>query len=160
MAPTQWPSLQESVEHHWHAIIISASTYDFFPNLLSAGALPVVHTLTRVQKPAPTQRHPLAGLWRSTGMLHTCIMAVRYDFSYAAASIVASQVSPCCTFASCYNFSHPAASIVASQVSPCCTFASCYNFSHPAASIVASQVSEGTLITPPAPPAPRWQLSV
>ena len=104
--------------------------------VVCAGALPVVHTLTRVQKPAPTQRHPLAGLWRSTGMLHTCIMAVRYDFSYAAASIVASQVSPCCTFASCYNFSHPAASIV------------------------ASQVSEGTLITPPAPPAPTWQLSV
>ena len=58
-----------------------------------SGALPVVHTLTRVEQPSPTQRHPLAGVWRSTGMLHTCIMAVRYDFSTRAATIVATRVS-------------------------------------------------------------------
>ncbi|KAL0055873.1 hypothetical protein WJX82_005292 [Trebouxia sp. C0006] len=58
----------------------------------SSGTLPVVHTLTWVEKPSPTQRHPLAGLWRSTGMLHTCIMTVRYNFSLRAASIVATQV--------------------------------------------------------------------
>ncbi|DBA75977.1 TPA: F-box only protein 31 [Trebouxia sp. C0005] len=58
----------------------------------SSGTLPVVHTLTRVEKPIPTHRHPLAGLWRSTGMLPTCIMTVRYNFSLRAASIVATQV--------------------------------------------------------------------
>ena len=52
----------------------------------------MVHTLTRVDMPVPTQRHPLAGLWRSTGLLQTCIMTVRYDFSHQAAGIVATQV--------------------------------------------------------------------
>ncbi|DBA95990.1 TPA: F-box only protein 31, variant 2 [Trebouxia sp. C0004] len=66
----------------------------------SSGTLPVVHTLTRVEKPIPTHRHPLAGLWRSTGMLHTCIMTVRYDFSLRAASIVATQV---CQYTECYS---------------------------------------------------------
>lgn len=62
-----------------------------------SGALPIVHTLTRVEMPIPTQRHPLAGVWRSTGMhAHTCIMDVRYDFSSRAATIAATQV----TFAS------------------------------------------------------------
>ena len=60
---------------------------------MAAGALPVVHTLTRVEKPLPTQRHPLAGIWRSTGMLHTCIMTVRYDFSSRAAAVVGTQVA-------------------------------------------------------------------
>ena len=55
--------------------------------------MPIVHTLMRVEKPIPTQRHPLAGLWRSTGMLHTCIMTVRYDFSHRAACVVATQVT-------------------------------------------------------------------
>ena len=60
---------------------------------LRAGALPIVHSLTRVEKPSPTQRHPLAGIWRSTGMLHTCIMTLRYDFSSRAASVVGTQVA-------------------------------------------------------------------
>ena len=60
---------------------------------LPSGALPVVHTLTRVEMPIPTQRHPLAGIWRSTGMhAHTCIMDVRYDFTSRAATIAATQV--------------------------------------------------------------------
>ncbi|KAL3140302.1 F-box only protein 31 [Trebouxia sp. C0009 RCD-2024] len=59
----------------------------------SSGTLPVVHTLTRVEMPIPTQRHPLAGIWRSTGMhAHTCIMDVRYDFTTRAATIAATQV--------------------------------------------------------------------
>lgn len=56
------------------------------------GALPVVRSFTRVDQPTPTQRHPLAGVWRTTGMLHSCIMVVRYDFSRRAASIAATQV--------------------------------------------------------------------
>lgn len=56
------------------------------------GILPVVHTLTKVDQPTPTQRHPLAGVWRTTGMLQSCIMVVRYDFSSRAATVTATQV--------------------------------------------------------------------
>ena len=58
----------------------------------AAGLLPVVFAMKRVERPVSTPRHPLAGLWRSTGMLHTSIMSVRYDFSGPAARIVANEV--------------------------------------------------------------------
>lgn len=68
--------------------------------------------MTRVERPSPTARHPLAGLWRSTGMLHTSIMSVRYDFTGAAARIVANEVgyytsltyyAACTVFPDCFN---------------------------------------------------------
>lgn len=80
---------------------------------LSAGVLPVVHTLTRVEMPIPTQRHPLAGIWRSTGMhAHTCIMDVRYDFTTRAATIAATQVTfTACTALLCATITrHPTSS--------------------------------------------------
>lgn len=58
----------------------------------AAGLLPVVFAMKHVERPVSTPRHPLAGLWRSTGMLYTSIMSVRYDFSGPAARIVANEV--------------------------------------------------------------------
>lgn len=57
---------------------------------------PVVHHLLRVQRPLPSQKHPLAGLWRGSwrrGLWHgVSIVQVVYDFTGPAARILATQV--------------------------------------------------------------------
>ena len=54
---------------------------------------PVLHHLTRVERPLPSARHPLAGLWKGhCGRHGVQVMALTYDFSGPAARIVATKV--------------------------------------------------------------------
>ena len=52
-----------------------------------------MHHLKRVHAPAPTLRHPLAGLWATEdGAGGVEILSVAYDFSGPSARLVATKV--------------------------------------------------------------------
>ena len=57
-------------------------------------AVEVLH-LERVLRPAPSRRHPLAGLWKADyGPGGVQIVLISYDFTGPAARIVAVKVAP------------------------------------------------------------------
>ncbi len=56
-------------------------------------SVPVLHHLSRVDRPVPSLKHPLAGLWKGhCGRHGVQVMVVTYDFSGPAARIVATKV--------------------------------------------------------------------
>ena len=56
-------------------------------------SVPVLHHLSRVDRPVPSAKHPLAGLWKGhCGRHGVQVMVVSYDFSGPAARIVATKV--------------------------------------------------------------------
>ncbi|KAK9803934.1 hypothetical protein WJX72_006279 [[Myrmecia] bisecta] len=56
--------------------------------------IPVVHHLTRVERPLPSKKHPLAGLWKGDYGVHGVqVVVVVYDFSGPAARILATKVT-------------------------------------------------------------------
>ena len=55
-------------------------------------SVPVLHHLSRVDRPVPSAKHPLAGLWKGhCGRHGVQVMVVTYDFSGPAARIVATK---------------------------------------------------------------------
>ncbi len=55
-------------------------------------SVPVLHHLSRVDRPVPSAKHPLAGLWKGhCGRHGVQLMVVTYDFSGPAARIVATK---------------------------------------------------------------------
>ncbi len=51
------------------------------------------YCLTRVERPLPTLRHPLSGLWKGLEHDGVTIVHICYDFTGPSARIIASKVS-------------------------------------------------------------------